>query len=177
MPRLGVKGRQQLPCCGAEKNSLMQLEVMQELYGKGLQGGCCLWSEQCIAHRDFGCAGTAEGLSGEKKGQLPMPWSCTDSSLLHLIRTRDPSGKGLHSVQALRLLMLLLHWNPAMRPTPEQVCSAAAAHPRRSLQAEQLSYLHQRSSGTQRPRRPSLPHIASAFPPLEAAVDLQHAPQ
>ena len=56
-----------------------------------------------------------------------MPWSCTDSSLLHLIRTRDPSGKGLQSTQALRLLMLLLHWNPAMRPTPEQVCAAAAA--------------------------------------------------
>ncbi len=42
---------------------------------------------------------------------------------MHLIRARDPSGKGLSSVLALRLLMLLLHWNPAMRPTPEQVWS------------------------------------------------------
>ena len=40
---------------------------------------------------------------------------------MHLIRARDPSSKGLPSVLALRLLMLLLHWNPAMRPTPEQV--------------------------------------------------------
>ena len=78
----------------------------------------------------------------EGKGQLPMPWSCTDSSLMHLIRTRDPSGKGLHSAQALRLLMLLLHWNPAMRPTPEQVCAAAEASPRRSLQLTQHSHLH-----------------------------------
>ena len=40
---------------------------------------------------------------------------------MHLIRARDPSSKGLPSLLALRLLMLLLHWNPAMRPTPEQV--------------------------------------------------------
>ena len=40
---------------------------------------------------------------------------------MHLIRARDPSSKGLPSLHALRLLMLLLHWNPAMRPTPEQV--------------------------------------------------------
>ena len=41
-----------------------------------------------------------------------------------LIRSRDPSGRGLPSVAALRLLMALLHWNPAARPTPEEVpCS------------------------------------------------------
>ena len=81
-----------------------------------------------------------------------MLWSCTDSSLLHLIRTRDPSGKGLHSALALRLLMLLLHWNPALRPTPEQVCAAAAAFPRRSLQIKLHSHLQQGSSSTQGPR-------------------------
>ena len=106
-----------------------------------------------------------------------MPWSCTDSSLLHLFRTRDPSGKGLHSAQALRLLMLLLHWNPAMRPTPEQVCAAAAAPPSRSLRIMQHTYPHQGSSGTQRPRHSPLPHVASALPHPKAAGHLQHAPQ
>lgn len=46
-----------------------------------------------------------------------------------LIRARDPSGRGLPSMLALRLLMLLLHWNPAMRPTPEQVRRGSLAFP------------------------------------------------
>ncbi len=57
---------------------------------------------------------------GEKS--LPLPWSCTDQALLDVVKQRDPSGKGLPSVQALRLLMSLLHWNPASRPTPQQAC-------------------------------------------------------
>lgn len=65
-------------------------------------------------------SGKRETGQGEAK-QLPLPWSCTEGALMHLIGARDPSGKGLQSVLALRLLMLLLHWNPAMRPTPEQV--------------------------------------------------------
>jgi hypothetical protein len=46
-----------------------------------------------------------------------------------LIRARDPSGLGLPSMLALRLLMLLLHWNPAMRPTPQQVRKDSRASP------------------------------------------------
>ena len=65
-------------------------------------------------------AGRTEAQPGGAK-QLPLPWSCTEGALMRLIRARDPSGKGLPSALALRLLMLLLHWNPAMRPTPEQV--------------------------------------------------------
>jgi hypothetical protein len=60
---------------------------------------------------------------------LPLPWSCTDGALMGLIRARDPSGRGLPSMLALRLLMLLLHWNPAMRPTPEQVPKDTMASP------------------------------------------------
>ena len=66
------------------------------------------------------CAAHAEELRGEEK-RLPLPWSCTEATLMGLIRARDPSGRGLRSMLALRLLMLLLHWNPAMRPTPQQV--------------------------------------------------------
>ena len=65
-------------------------------------------------------AGKTEALPGGPR-KLPLLWSCTEGALMHLIRARDPAGKGLPSVLALRLLMLLLHWNPAMRPTPEQV--------------------------------------------------------
>lgn len=65
-------------------------------------------------------SGKPETVQGETK-QLPLPWSCTEGALMQLIRARDPSGKGMQSVLALRLLMLLLHWNPAVRPTPEQV--------------------------------------------------------
>lgn len=66
------------------------------------------------------CTGKVEGLRGEGK-QLPLQWSCTEGALMSLIRTRDPSGKGLPNALALRLLMLLLHWNPAIRPTPDEV--------------------------------------------------------
>ncbi|KAK9917046.1 hypothetical protein WJX75_000279 [Coccomyxa subellipsoidea] len=54
------------------------------------------------------------------RSSLPLPWSCTDQALLEMLKQRDPSGKGLPSVQALRLLTSLLHWNPAARPTPQQ---------------------------------------------------------
>lgn len=51
---------------------------------------------------------------------MPLQWSCTDQALMDLLKERDPSGKGLPSMQALRLLMSLLHWSPAARPTPQQ---------------------------------------------------------
>lgn len=55
---------------------------------------------------------------------MPLSWSCTDHALLEALKKRDPSGQGLPSVQALRLLMSLLHWNPAARPTAEQASFA-----------------------------------------------------
>ena len=63
------------------------------------------------------------GVAGTK-GSMPLSWSCTDQALLEVLKKRDPSGQGLPSVQALRLLMSLLHWNPAARPTAEQASVA-----------------------------------------------------
>ena len=62
------------------------------------------------------------------RSSLPLPWSCTDQALLEMLKQRDPSGKGLPSVQALRLLTSLLHWNPAARPTPQQACVVSHSH-------------------------------------------------
>jgi hypothetical protein len=41
-----------------------------------------------------------------------VPWSCSDDALLRLIASRDPTGRGLGGVLALRLLQRLLHWDP-----------------------------------------------------------------
>ena len=43
------------------------------------------------------------------------------------LRARDPSGRGLPSAVAVRLLRALLSWNPGARPTAEQVRSAVLA--------------------------------------------------
>jgi hypothetical protein len=59
---------------------------------------------------------------------MPLLWSCSDQALLEAVRGRDPSGRGLPSAHALRLLMSLLHWNPADRPTPSQACAHASAY-------------------------------------------------
>jgi hypothetical protein len=57
-------------------------------------------------------AGSKGGGGGSGAATL-MPWSCSDGSLLQLIAGRDPTGRGLGSVLALRLLQRLLHWDPA----------------------------------------------------------------
>ena len=55
---------------------------------------------------------------------MPLLWSCADDEILSLVRRRDPSGRGLPSARALRLLMALLSWNPAARPTPDEASPA-----------------------------------------------------
>ena len=98
--------------------------ALPDILSRRCRAVCCKvpLSEDSIysGHRAHAHAGRTEELPGGAK-QLPLSWSCTESALMHLISARDPSGKGLPSVLALRLLMLLLHWNPAMRPTTEQV--------------------------------------------------------
>ena len=42
---------------------------------------------------------------------------CTDEAVMEVIRRRDPTQQGLPNQAAVRLLLLLLHWNPAQRPT------------------------------------------------------------
>jgi hypothetical protein len=52
---------------------------------------------------------------------LPLPWSCSEESLLRLVASRDPTGRGLEGGLALRLLQRLLAWDPKQRPTAAQV--------------------------------------------------------
>jgi hypothetical protein len=49
---------------------------------------------------------------GSGGGATLAPWSCSDGSLLQLVASRDPTGRGLGGVLALRLLQRLLHWDP-----------------------------------------------------------------
>ena len=54
-------------------------------------------------------------------GQLPIAWSCSEESIMKLLKARDPQSKGLPNRLALRLLLQLLHWSPHSRPTPSQI--------------------------------------------------------
>jgi hypothetical protein len=56
----------------------------------------------------------------DSSSTVPIPWSCSDESLLQLIAARDPQGIGLEGGLALRLLQRLLAWDPAQRPTAAQ---------------------------------------------------------
>ena len=67
------------------------------------------------------CCRTGEAAAASDAPHVPLLWSCADDEILSLIRRRDPSGRGLPSAHALRLLMALLSWNPAARPTPDEV--------------------------------------------------------
>jgi len=64
-------------------------------------------------------AGEAAGEEAEPAGP-PVQWSCSEPALLHLLSSRDPTGRGLRSVAALRLLRSMLHWHPTERPTPAE---------------------------------------------------------
>lgn len=57
--------------------------------------------------------GDGEGMHGT----APVPAGCTDEAIMEVIRQRDPTHQGLPNQAAVRLLLLLLHWNPAQRPT------------------------------------------------------------
>lgn len=61
----------------------------------------------------------------KRTGGLLMSWSCSEDALLRLIAGRDPTGKGLEGVIALRLLQRLLHWDPLQRPTALQALNHA----------------------------------------------------
>ena len=53
------------------------------------------------------------------------PWDCSEEHLLHMFRRRDPLGQGLPGVWCLRLVRRLLHWNPASRPSSEEILQHA----------------------------------------------------
>ena len=53
--------------------------------------------------------------------QLPLAWSCSEESIMQLLRARDPSKCGVSDRLALRLLLQLLHWSPHSRPKPQQI--------------------------------------------------------
>ena len=55
--------------------------------------------------------------SGKLHDTAPASAGCTDEAVMEVIRKRDPTHQGLPNLAAVRLLLLLLHWNPAQRPT------------------------------------------------------------
>lgn len=55
--------------------------------------------------------------SGSLHDTAPASAGCTDEAVMEVIRRRDPTHQGLPNQVAVRLLLLLLHWNPAQRPT------------------------------------------------------------
>ena len=55
--------------------------------------------------------------SGRSHDTVPASAGCTDEAVMEVIRSRDPTHQGLPNLAAVRLLLLLLHWNPAQRPT------------------------------------------------------------
>jgi serine/threonine protein kinase len=61
----------------------------------------------------------------DSSNAVPIPWSCSDESLLQLIASRDPQGIGLEGGLALRLLQRLLAWDPVQRPTAAQALQHA----------------------------------------------------
>ena len=83
--------------------------------------------------------------SGRSHDTAPASAGCTDEAVMEVIRRRDPTRQGLPNLAAVRLLLLLLHWNPAQRPTaaealrhayfalPLQTNVTAACSPNRSL--------------------------------------------
>ncbi|MEW5311637.1 MAG: hypothetical protein WDW38_003335 [Sanguina aurantia] len=62
---------------------------------------------------------TASRKSGPRD-QLLLAWRCTESALMTLILAKDPTGHGLDSVLALRLLQRLLSWHPSARPSAQE---------------------------------------------------------
>jgi hypothetical protein len=54
-----------------------------------------------------------------------VSWSCTEQAMMRLIKARDPTGNGIESVTAVRLLQRLLHWEPLERPTARQALNHA----------------------------------------------------
>jgi serine/threonine protein kinase len=53
----------------------------------------------------------------QRLDSAPLSASCTDEAIRKVIKDRDPTHQGLPNQAAVRLLLSLLHWNPANRPT------------------------------------------------------------
>jgi serine/threonine protein kinase len=49
-----------------------------------------------------------------------LSWQCTEDALFARLKARDPTGRGLHSRWALRLVRRLLSWDPGDRPSAER---------------------------------------------------------
>ncbi|GMH38468.1 hypothetical protein BSKO_06352 [Bryopsis sp. KO-2023] len=47
-------------------------------------------------------------------------WSCSEEALMKLIKSRDPTGRGLPSKTALKLLMAMLAWDPEQRISADE---------------------------------------------------------
>ena len=60
---------------------------------------------------------TRSGDAGGSHDTTPVSAGCTDEAVMEVIRRRDPTHQGLPNQAAVRLLLLLLHWNPGQRPT------------------------------------------------------------
>ena len=54
-----------------------------------------------------------------------LSWECTEDALAARLLSRDPTGLGMHSKWALRLIRRLLSWDPELRPTAEQALTHA----------------------------------------------------
>jgi serine/threonine protein kinase len=54
-----------------------------------------------------------------------LSWECTEEALAARLASRDPTGLGVHSKWALRLIRRLLSWDPELRPTAEQALTHA----------------------------------------------------
>jgi serine/threonine protein kinase len=68
---------------------------------------------------------TNSSSSSSSSASVPLPWSCSENSLLQLVASRDPTGRGLEGGLALRLLQRLLAWDPKQRPTAAQALQHA----------------------------------------------------
>ena len=74
-------------------------------------------------HSKFNTASTAgkhepqQHASDKAHNAVPVAAGCTEETIMEVIRGRDPAHIGLPNQAAVRLLLMLLHWNPAQRPT------------------------------------------------------------
>ena len=59
------------------------------------------------------------------RDSAPLSASCTDEAIRKVIQDRDPTHQGLPNQAAARLLLSLLHWNPANRPTAAEALKHA----------------------------------------------------
>lgn len=55
----------------------------------------------------------------------PLAWRCSDAAIMQTVKSRDPTGQGLPNLAAVRLLLHLLNWNPAQRPTAAEALQHA----------------------------------------------------